>query len=56
MDRQQTHVIQIGGDLEGFEMPRKPELVLVFKRVGPIRKYVRELTKIRHDPKQVSGI
>lgn len=56
MCKPQTHVIKILGDLKGFQMPRKSELVIVFRMVGPMRKYVRRLTKVRHAPKQVSDI
>ena len=52
MCKPQTHVIQILGDLKGFQMPRKSELVIVFRMVGPIRKCVRRLTTVRHNPKQ----
>jgi hypothetical protein len=53
MDRPQTHTVRIMGNLNGFQMPRKSELVLVFRMVGPIRKYVRKLISVRHDPKQI---
>ncbi len=36
-------------------MPRQLELVLVFKMVGPMRKYIHKLTDIRHNPKQVAN-
>ena len=54
MGKPQTHVINIIGDLEAFKMPRRAELVMVFKMVGPMRKYIYKLTDVRHDPKQVA--
>ena len=51
MDKPQTHVIRILEDLQGFQMPRKSELVIVFRMIGPMRRYVRRLTKIKLEPK-----
>lgn len=56
MSSPQNYVIRILGNLKGFEMPRESELVLVFRMVGPMRRYVRILTKVQHDPKQADYI
>jgi len=54
MGKPQIHVINIIGSFQDFEMPRRAELVMVLKMVGPMRRYVHKLTDIRHDPKQVT--
>ena len=54
MGKPQTHVINIIGDLEGFKMPRRSELVIVFKMVGPMREYKYKVTDVVHNSKQVA--
>lgn len=48
--------ICLSATLSGFKLPRKSELVLIFRMVGPIRKYIIKLTGIKHNQKQVSDI
>jgi len=44
----QTMTIQIGGDFTCDKMPKRSELVLVFKMVGLLREYRKKLCNIRH--------
>ena len=54
MGKPKTHVISIAGNFQDIEMPRRSELVLVFRMVGPMRKYIYKLTDVRHNPKQAA--
>ena len=42
--------IQILGNIRDFTMPRRSELVLILKMVGPIRRLEHQLTRVTHDP------
>lgn len=55
MGKPQDYVINILGDLQGFAMPKRSELVLVFKMVGPVRKYICEVTDVLYNPQLGEG-
>jgi hypothetical protein len=54
MSKPQNYVINIIGDFNNVKIPRHFELVVVFRMVGPIRKYIHKLTNVRHDQKRVA--
>ena len=45
-------VLNVGGSFKGIKLPKKSEIVLVFKMVGPMRRMTRKLTEVRHRPKR----
>ena len=46
--------IQLSGELGGFNMPKKSELVLVFRMVGTIRRKEHTLDTVVYNPQTVS--
>lgn len=51
ISRPQTLLINIIGDCKNIRMPKRSELIIVFKMVGPIRRLEYKLTNIIHSPK-----
>lgn len=55
MGKPYKRTIRLSGELKDFRMPRWSELVLIFKMVGPMRKYECRLDTVDYNPKRITN-
>ena len=48
MGAPQTYLVEAAEGFGDFKMPKKSELVIVFKMVGPMRKYIKRIAKVKY--------